>query len=194
MKFMRTFSCLFAILLFFNLNTTIAQQSTKLQNLHHVDAFLIGTSYNYEYAFGSNFTLSPSFSVIPGVYTYYISGNQNQKWTSALHQSLSLDTRWYTNVNRKVRKGKNVENNSANFVSLLVEYIPEFQNMRYSMYAITPRWGFRSSFTNNFFMEFAIGLPYIMDKRLSNDGNLYEWRSEVGLHLGLKAGVAFGKK
>ena len=195
MKFLRMSFCLFAIL-FFHVNTIIAQQSTKLQSLHHVDVFLIGASYNYEHAFGSNFTLSPSYSVIPGVYTYYIGGNQNSKWGHALYQSLSLDTRWYTNVNKRVKRGKSVENNSANFVSLLVEYIPEFSNMKYSTYAITPRWGFRSSFNQHFFMEFAIGLPYIIDRWPSNEwgSDKWRWRSEVGLHLGLKAGFGFGKK
>ena len=187
MKFLRTFSYLFVIL-FFNANTIIAQQMpTKLQSLHHVDALFIGAGYNYEQASASNFTLSAGLSAITSVYSFYISVNQNGS-VVGLYPCFSLDPRWYTNVNRRVRKGKSVENNSANFLSLLVEYIPDSPIigpiMRRETFAITPRWGFRSSFNQNFFTEFAIGLPYIMD----------DIRSEVGLHLGIKVGFGFCKK
>ena len=193
MKFLRTFSCFFVIL-FFHVNTIIAQQSTKRQSLHHVDVLLFGASYNYEHAFGSNFTLSGGLSLITGAYTFYISGSQNNGTLAGLDPSFSLDPRWYTNVNRRVRKGKSVENNSINFVSFLIEYIPEFlitePNLRNETFAITPRWGFRRSFNQQFFMEFAIGLPYIMDDWRVDE----KWRSEIGLHLGIKAGFGFWKK
>ena len=180
------------LFLFFNVNTIIAQQS-KVQSLHHFDVFLFGAGYSYEQVFGSKFTISPSLSLISSAYSFYISEHQNGSMVARFHPSLSLDSRLYTNINKRVKRGnrgKNVENNSANFVSLLVEYISgnpiAGNSVRQETFAITPRGGFRSSFNQHFFMEFAIGLPYIIDKIQPNP--------YVGLHLGLKAGFGFGKK
>ena len=157
---------------------------------------MFGASYNYEQAFTSSFTLSSSLSLISSAYTFYVSEhqngtkNQNGFMIARFHPGFSLDSRLYTNVNKRVRKGKSIENNSANFVSLLVEYISGHPISGYAVrqetFAITPRWGFRSSFNQHLFMEFAIGLPYIIDE--------FQPHPYVGLHLGFKAGFGFGKK
>ena len=190
MKYLKKATCFFAVL-FLYINTIIAQENgKKLQSFHHGDIFSFGTSYNYELALASSFTITPGVSLISGPYFYYFSQHQNSKFGSSRHMSISFDSRWYTNVDRRARKGKNLENNSANFVSLLLEYIPEYNllkpEMQYATYAITPRWGFRRSFNQFFFMEFAIGLPYMADN--------VEPDPYVGLHLGLKAGFAFNRK
>jgi hypothetical protein len=180
------------IVLLLQTSKVIAQPEVpaKLQSLHNVNVFLFGLGYNYEQAIISNLSISAGAAVhLNAGYSYDWFTSDSKTWWG-LYPSISIDPRWYTNFKKRAKKGKNINNNSADFVSLLFEYYPSkaligTDELYFSTLMVSPRWGMRRSFFDQrFFIEFAAGLNFGITEEYTNNG----------LHLSLKAAFAFNNK
>ncbi|MEW5675079.1 hypothetical protein ABGT15_02070 [Flavobacterium enshiense] len=80
---------------------------------------------------------------------------------------VAIEPRWYYNLNKRNEKGKNILNNSGNFISLRnayasdafkvggpsdVDFIPELH--------LVPSWGIRRNLGKHFNYECSLGLGY----------------------------------
>lgn len=157
----------------------------RIQSLHHADIFLYGAGYTYEYAFAPRMSVSGGISLLPAVMKTF--------WSDEVYRGIypcfSADTRRYGNFAKRLAKGKNTGLNSANFWSLLLEYVPDCalagdSQMIHSTFLVTPRWGLRRSFHQRFLFEFTTGLGLQITKV----------RTDPYFHLGLKVGFGFGQK
>ena len=104
--------------------------------------------------------------------------------------AITLEPRWYYNLEKRKSKSKNVENNSGNFITLMTTYTPDwFVISNYDDFsvvnqiAIIPKWGVRRSIGQHFNYElgFGIGYRYFFAKNAGyskNDGDI-----AVDLHL-----------
>ncbi len=97
---------------------------------------------------------------------------------------ITLEPRWYYNLNKRQGKSRNIKYNSGNFLSLDVSYNPDlfvisstnnaFINNQVS---IIPKWGIRRSIGHfNYEAGIGIGYRYIFD-------NINEGETELDLHL-----------
>lgn len=105
---------------------------------------------------------------------------------------ISLEPRWYYNIIKREGKGKNTANNSANFLTLAVEYYPNLfllGNAPDYVYvpdqvSFIPKWGMRRAIAgSDFNYELGFGIGYLAllnenDRIKSSTGNV-----AVDLHI-----------
>ncbi len=84
-----------------------------------------------------------------------------------LAPALSLEPKYYYNLERRVKKGKSIKNNSGNFISLDFNYTPNWFVISSEDHleilpsiGVIPSYGLRRSFAQNFNYEFKVGFGY----------------------------------
>jgi len=109
---------------------------------------------------------------------------------------LTLEPRLYYNLNKRVSKGRNIDGNSGNFVSLKTSYHPDWfviSNIEnsgiVSDLAIIPTWGIRRQLGNHFMYEVGIGLGYRY--LLAKQAGFLENESDAAINLHLRIGYQF---
>ena len=98
---------------------------------------------------------------------------------------LDLQQKWFYNFEKRNRKGKTTENNSANFFALrlmtrgnsIAENIGRTSNFDF---AVGPTWGIQRKYGKNFHLLFDIGPQYYLDT--NGNGNI--WPIMLQLNLG----------
>lgn len=123
----------------------------------------------------------------------YVATNSNNDTESLLVPVISAEPKWYYNLNKRVRKGRNIEGNSGNAFSVKVQYNPNFifagENFVPIPHhlALIPKWGIRRVYWKHFTFETSLGIGPVF--YLNND-NLYK-KSEIFTDLTLRIGYTF---
>lgn len=120
---------------------------------------------------------------------------ESEKGT-CLVPSLNIEPRWYYNLNKRANKGKHIENNSANFVTVAFKYYPDLFVIGGPDYlyvpdqiSIIPKWGIRRAIAkSNFNYELGFGVGPIF--YLNND-NTFRSQSDVTIDLHARIGYTF---
>lgn len=106
---------------------------------------------------------------------------------------ISIEPRYYYNIDKRAKKGKNVKNNASNYLSLFINHrpnwfeIPSKENIDVVPdLLIAPTWGMKRNISDNFNFELGLGLGYyrIFYKHNKN-------KSELGVNLSLRIGYIF---
>lgn len=107
-----------------------------------------------------------------------------------LAPTLTLEPRWYYNLNKRERKSKRIDGNSGNFISIKTTYHPDWfvisneDNINFiSDISIIPTWGIRRNIGNHFNFETGFGVGYIHYFKEDNVYLLDENGVAVNLHL-----------
>jgi len=109
---------------------------------------------------------------------------------------ITLEPRWYYNLEKRASKSKNISGNSGNFVSLKTSYNPDwfvisnYDNLSViNQISIIPTWGIKRNIGNHFNYETGIGLGlrYYFGENSKNLKN----KSEGALNLHLRIGYRF---
>ena len=108
---------------------------------------------------------------------------------------LTLEPRWYYNLNKRVEKSKRIDGNSGNFFSLKTSYHPDwflisnYENQQIvSDVSIVPTWGIRRNIGNHFNYETGIGVGYryLFLKRDGFEENDHDAALNLHLRIGYK--------
>ena len=109
---------------------------------------------------------------------------------------LTLEPRFYYNLDKREGKGKSIAGNSGNFVSIKTSYHPDlfvisnYDNVRViPSVSIVPTWGIRRVVSDHFTYETGIGLGYV--KYFSNDDYFLTATDDVTVNLHLRVGYRF---
>lgn len=109
---------------------------------------------------------------------------------------ITLEPRWYYNLNKRLSKSKKIDGNSGNFVSIKVSYNPDWftisnqDNLRViDQISIVPTWGIRRNIGKHFTYEAGIGLGYRYI--FSKNAGFADNDSEGVLNLHLRIGYRF---
>ena len=112
---------------------------------------------------------------------------------------ISLEPRWYYNLNKRESKSKRIDGNSGNFVSLKTSYHPDLlitsnddNILLISDISIVPTWGIRRNIGSHFNYEVGIGVGYLYFFEKDNVVIINE--SDVAVNLHLRIGYRFSKK
>ncbi|MBP4143238.1 hypothetical protein J3S90_15665 [Flavobacterium sp. P4023] len=80
---------------------------------------------------------------------------------------ITVEPRWYYNLENRQSKSKNISGNSGNFVSLQTSYHPNwfvisnYDNLKtFNLLTIIPTWGIKRNVGEHFTYETAIGIGY----------------------------------
>ncbi|SEA43619.1 hypothetical protein SAMN05443667_104205 [Flavobacterium gillisiae] len=109
---------------------------------------------------------------------------------------ITMEPRWYYNLNKRVKKERRIDGNSGNFISLKTSYHPDwfvisnYDNMSIvSDISIVPTWGIRRNIGNHFTYETGIGIGYLY--YFAKDAGYAENKSDVAVNLHLRIGYRF---
>lgn len=109
---------------------------------------------------------------------------------------LSIEPKWYYNLNKRKDKSKRIDGNSGNFVSLKTSYHPDLEvassneNLKLvSDLSIVPTWGIRRNIGNHFNYEAGFGVGYI--HYLENEDVKILNKADVAVNLHARIGYRF---
>jgi len=120
----------------------------------------------------------------------------NSKTDFLLQPQIVLQPRWYYNLKKRAAKGKNINKNSGNFISLYNSYnsnwfsvLNEDEN-RYVSESISSNlfWGLKRSYGQHFHLELGAGFGYYKELNLPTG-----LKDDSGLNIALdfKLGYQF---
>jgi hypothetical protein len=114
---------------------------------------------------------------------------------------LSLEPRWYYNLEKRLKKGKSIGRNSGNFLSFYI--LGNFDDISFTsndrlrsidQISFIPKWGVRRSLGEHFNYEAGIGfgyVRYINGTALNNQGGIFasgskgNFSADIHLRIGL---------
>lgn len=148
-----------------------AQETEKVsveKNLYGVQLGLINTSFQYETKLDRKITLLGELGFELGFSTKEFNNPdiEDQKAT-AITPYITLEPRWYHNLDRRTKLGRNTDHNSANYFALSTKYYSgttpilntgDFNFV--SSVSVIPKYGIRRAFAKNFNYEFSGGVGY----------------------------------
>jgi hypothetical protein len=109
---------------------------------------------------------------------------------------ITLEPRWYYNLNKRESKSRQIDGNSGNFISLKTSFHPDwFVISNYdniiivSDISIVPTWGIRRNIGNHFTYETGIGIGYVY--YFAKNAGYLENESDATLNLHLRIGYRF---
>ena len=202
---MKLFSIL-PLLLFFSLQVSAQNQNDTSQlsiekSIYGIQTGFLGTWLYNESRLSNEFALRSQVGFdfrIEGVGRFEFAG-PNDGIYGILH--LSLEPRWYYNLEKRLKKGKSIDRNSGNFLSLYI--LGNFDDISFTsndrlrsvdQVSIIPKWGIRRNIGSHFNFEAGIGfgyVRYINGTALNNQGGIFasgfkgNFTADIHLRIGL---------
>ncbi|WP_435261107.1 hypothetical protein [Tenacibaculum sp. nBUS_03] len=156
------------------------------KSIFGVQAGLFGIWGYNEVKLSNTISLRTELGINMGIW----GGTSYPKTGYILFPTVSVEPRYYYNLNRRAKLNKKTANNNGNFFSLKTNFNPNLftisnYNNSYVHNHITviPKWGLRRSFAKNFEYEFSAGIGYVYDFEMNKGG--------TGLDLGFRVGYRF---
>ncbi len=162
-----------------------AQEKISLEkNLTGIQIGFFGANIYNETRLDESLSLRSEVSLYPSIW----GGDLYSKTGFALAPAISLSPKWYYNLEKRSNNGKRIKNNSGNYLSAKLEYIPDWFVISNTKdihvnptLAIIPNWGLRRNFSENFNYELRLGLG--IGKILKEDYDL-QVIPEISFKLG----------
>lgn len=177
---------------------TETTSGTVEKSIINVQTGAIGLWGSYEGRLSNRWALRAEVGLDLWFYESYIGGYSfvNREAGVFLAPTVTVEPRWYYNIEKRDRKGKHTANNSANFVTLAVKFYPDLFKIGGPDYlsvpnqiSVIPKWGIRRAIAkSNFNYELGIGIGYL---RYLDDTYYYYDKSDVALDLHLRIGYTF---
>lgn len=179
--------CLF----FSNLFSQNKENISVERSIYGIQIGLLGGWINNESKLTDNISIRSEIGLDFG----YLGGEFNKGTNLIFYPSITIEPRYYYNLNKRSNNSKNIKNNSANFIALSADYHPDWfvlnSNKKNNIYinnqiSLVPKWGIKRT-KNNVTFEAGIGygVNYILD-------NEYIGNKSFGiLDLHLRIGYTF---
>lgn len=180
------------ILLLLSAHTIFAQDYSVEKSTFSFQTGFLGFWLNNESKLSDKFTLKTEI----GFDAFTRSNEDDNMSLDALAPVITLEPRWYYNLEKRASKGRKIHNNGGNFVAITTSYHPDWFLLsgKEDMYvnhqlAIIPKWGIKRNIGNsNFTYELGAGLGYnfILNRRHSFDNS-----DQIWLDLHARIGYVF---
>lgn len=149
-----------AFTLLFTLTSITAQDASVENSFYGIQTGLLGIWIHNETKLANEFALRTEIGLDSEIFI------NNNDFDFFLTPVLTLEPRWYYNLNKRQDKSKKIKYNSGNFLSLDVSYNPDLfviSGIRNAFVenqvSIIPKWGIRRSI-GRFNYEVGIGIGY----------------------------------
>ncbi|RUT70085.1 hypothetical protein D0817_12955 [Flavobacterium cupreum] len=166
------------------------QKETVEKSIFGIQTGFLGFWVNNESRLLSNLSLKSELGLDAGLF----GGNSNDKIGSVAVPVLTLEPRYYYNIQKRAVTSKVTANNSANFIALNLKYQSDVDVFVISnnnvdvisTISIIPKWSIRRNLGNNFHYEtgFGVGYRHFLEKINSEKG-------EVTVDLHVRIGYNF---
>jgi hypothetical protein len=171
-----------------------AQDASVEKSIFGVQTGFLGIWVHNEAKLSNAFALRTEVGLDGGIFLNY----DNDINGLALIPVLTLEPRWYFNLNRRQEKSKRIDGNSGTFVSLKTSYHPDWFVISsksrntfnfISDISIIPTIGIRRNLGNNFNYEVGGGIGYV--RYLDEDYTQFFNADDVAVNLHLRIGYRF---
>ncbi|SOC79674.1 hypothetical protein SAMN06296241_1206 [Salinimicrobium sediminis] len=169
-----------------------SQDASVEQSTYGIQSGLLGLWFHNETALSSEIALRSEL----GFDTGFWAGSFYEKTGFLMAPVISLEPRWYYNLNKRQRKSRRTDGNSGNFLSLQTSYHPDwfvisnYEDIRIiSDISIIPTWGIRRHLGDHFTYETGIGVGYRYT--FAKEAGYLENESDLALNLHLRIGYRF---
>ncbi|MDX1754294.1 MAG: hypothetical protein R3259_13965 [Salinimicrobium sediminis] len=169
-----------------------SQDASVERSTYGIQSGLLGLWFHNETALSSEIALRSEL----GFDTGFWAGSFYEKTGFLMAPVISLEPRWYYNLNKRQRKSRRTDGNSGNFLSLQTSYHPDwfvisnYEDIRViSDISIIPTWGIRRHLGDHFTYETGIGVGYRYT--FAKEAGYLENESDLALNLHLRIGYRF---
>ncbi|OWK74595.1 hypothetical protein CBW16_04105 [Flavobacteriaceae bacterium JJC] len=140
----------------------LAQEKASVEkSVTGIQIGLFGAELYNEAKLSDAVSLRSQLALYPSIW----GGDLYSKTGFALAPAISVAPKYYYNLQKRSEAGKNISNNSGNYIAAVVEYVPNWfviSNVSgievNEMISFIPTWGLRRNFAENFNYEFKAGL------------------------------------
>ena len=171
---------------------TKAQNTSVEESTFGIQTGLLGIWVHNEAKLSNQIALRTELGLDTGIY----GSDANDIDGFLLAPAITLEPRWYYNLNKRESKSRRIDGNSGNFISVKITYHPDWfiisneDNINLiTDISIVPTWGIRRHVGNHFTYETGIGIGYVHYFKEDNVILLYE--SDVAVNLHLRIGYRF---
>jgi len=170
-----------------NTNTSVAK------SLFGVQIGFVGTWVYNELRLSDKIALRSEL----GLLLYTVKNNNTNETYAYLTPEITLEPRFYYNLNKRSSKGKDTSANSGNYISLRSAYYPDTftvgnnggSNVVPQLHII-PTWGMKRNLGSHFNYELAAGLGYKKVFNKKDDSNQDD-NEDVTLYVQARIGYKF---
>jgi len=170
-------------LLFTSISVFSQSNEKKTTDIMSIKAGLIGGWFSYEKSISDKFTLNGEIGYEGG----FFKGNNNVNY--AFTTVLNIESRYYYNLNKRIKNNKNTSNNAANYLSGSLFLVPNWftssDNDNLSInksFGIITKYGIKRNISNNLSFEFAFGIGYSWGEN-NNNGFIPAFDLNIGFSL-----------
>ena len=149
--------------------------SQSTQNHHKVYIpFWIGAGYGYEWSVADEVTINSQIDM-----RAYIGDDDFAIDNFVFSPRITIEPRYYYNLKKRAEKGKNINSNSANYVSFDLSYelplgLSGIRDVPQHTFRLLPSWGMRRELSEHFTMDFSVYAGYkLIGTQYYNDSNCY---------------------
>ena len=161
------------------------------KSMFNIQAGATGVWVSHEGRLGNEFALRTEIGI--DLWTFTSSNDNDYNY---MLPSITLEPRWYYNIEKRAEKGKYTANNSANFLTVSVEYLSGGLGIGKDngldlpeILTVIPKWGIRRAISkSNFNYELGAGLGY--QAYIANNDDMKS-DSDVGFDLHVRFGYTF---
>ncbi|MGV8829340.1 MAG: hypothetical protein ACWA6U_13605 [Breznakibacter sp.] len=169
-----------------------AQTTSIEQSTYGIQTGLLGIWAHHEAKLSSKIALRGELGFDSGIW----GGSYYEKTGFLMTPVITMEPRWYYNLQKRTNKSKRTDGNSGNFIAIKTSFHPDwFVISNYddlqiiSDISITPTWGIRRSIGKHFTFETGIGIGYRYI--FAKQAGYLEDESEATLNLHLRFGYRF---
>ena len=171
---------------------TSAQNTAVETSTFGIQTGFLGIWLHHEGKLSDEFALRSEFGLDAGVF----SENFEDGSLFIFVPALTLEPRWYYNLDKRTSKSRRTDGNSGNFISVKTTYHPDItlgnvdDDLNFiSDISIIPTWGIRRNVGRHITYEAGIGIGYVRFlEELS--GSILK-KNDVAVNLHLRIGYRF---
>lgn len=172
--------------------TTHAQDTSVEKSIFGIQTGFLGIWAHNESKLFNQFALRSELGLDTGIF----GSDANDINGLLLTPTITLEPRWYYNLNKRKSQSKRIDGNSGNFFSIKTTYHPDWfvisseDNINFiSDISIIPTWGIRRNIGNHFNYETGIGIGYV--HYFEKDNVILLDDNDVTVNIHLRIGYRF---
>jgi len=176
--------CLFTIF-------TNAQDASVEKSTYGIQIGVLGIYAHREVKLSNDIALRAEIGMDAG----FFGGSFYPKNGYLITPVITIEPRWYYNLQKRMSKSKSISGNSGNFLTIQTSYNPNlfvisnYDNVEIAdQISIIPTWGIKRNIGNHFTYETGIGIGYryIFAKSVGYSENVGETTAYLHLRIGYR--------
>lgn len=185
----KTITFVFVALLFATLCASAQEMqlasSPRTESNHSASVGIVGVNYAYEFPLGRKVTVVGRIGLYTENFTLLANKKLNDMLIIVINPTIDIEPRFYYNLDRRARNGRNTTKNTASFAALQIKAVlphvwsSDNHSESDGLILVSPLWGLRRVWNEHWLFEFAAGASLFQ-----RDVDRWEWLPALNLRFG----------